>query len=450
VDWTFRANPIFAFEMKECAGNGKLHWVFCRQSQQMAQEIALSSILGAPVHDASGAVAGHVREVAISPQEDPSRISDFVVKTSEGDRLLPARAVSSLQGSSLRSSWKVQDWPPLVSSEGMLLLERDLLDQQIIDVSGRKVVRVNDVDLQSEPVNGSVKLKIGRVDIGLRGAVRRLLRGLAPSRAIEALACRIPEKAIPWEAVNLIETDPSRRVHLKLEYERLSKLHPADIADILEELAPAERGAVFESLDEEVAADALEEIDPKMQVELMRSIDSDKAADIVEEMEPDAAADLLGDLPQETSEEILEEMEPEERQEVTELLAFNEKSAAGRMTTDYIALPPGATVADAVSRLRSFEGQAELINTIYLIHPGGKLAGAVPLVALVLAPQNARLSSLSPDENVIFCEASASEKDVAEMFDKYNLLTLPVIDKEGSLAGVITADDIISLLRDKD
>jgi CBS domain-containing protein/sporulation protein YlmC with PRC-barrel domain len=416
----------------------------------MAQEIALSSILGAPVYDASGVVAGRVREVAISPQEDPSRISDFVVKTPEGDRLLPARAVNGLEGSSLRSSWKLQDWPPLVSSEGMLLLERDLLDQQIIDVSGRKVVRVNDVDLQSEPVNGSVKLKIGRVDIGLRGAVRRLLRGLAPSRAIEAFACRIPEKAIPWEAVNLIETDPSRRVHLKLEYERLAKLHPADIADILEELAPAEREAVFESLDEEVAADALEEIDPKMQVELMRSIDSDKAADIVEEMEPDAAADLLGDLPQETSEEILEEMEPEERQEVTELLAFNEKSAAGRMTTDYIALPPGATVADAVSRLRAFEGQAELINTIYLIHPGGKLAGAVPLVALVLASQNARLSSLSPEENVIFCKASASEKDVAEMFDKYNLLTLPVIDKEGSLAGVITADDVISLLRDKD
>lgn len=415
----------------------------------MAQEIALSSILGAPVYDASGAVGGRVREVALSPQEDPSRISDFVVKTSDGDRLLPVRAVSGLEGSSLRSSWKAQDWPPLVSSEGMLLLERDLLDQQIIDVSGRKVVRVNDVDLQSEPVNGSIKLKIGKVDIGLRGAVRRLLRGLAPSRAIEALAGRMPESSIPWEAVNLIETDPARRVHLRLEYERLAKLHPADIADILEELAPAERGAVFESLDEEVAAGTLEEIDPKVQVELMRSIDSDKAADIVEEMEPDAAADLLGDLPQETSEGILEEMEPEERQEVTELLAFNEKSAAGRMTTDYIALPPGATVADAISRLRAFEGAAELVNTIYLIHPGGKLAGAVPLVSLVLAPQNVRLSSLSPQEDVIFCEARASEEDVAEMFDKYNLLTLPVIDKEGSLAGVITADDVIGLLRDK-
>jgi CBS domain-containing protein/sporulation protein YlmC with PRC-barrel domain len=419
----------------------------------MTQEIALSSILGAPVYDASGAVAGHVREVALSPQDDPSRISDFVVKTAGGDCLLPARTVSALERSSMRSTalrttLKAADWPPLVSSQGMLLLERDLLDQQIIDVSGRKVVRVNDVDLQPEQINGSVKFKLGRVDIGLRGAVRRLLRGLVPSRAIEALASRMPEKAIPWEAVNLIETDPARRVHLKLEYERLAKLHPADIADILEELAPAEREAVFESLDEEVAADALEEIDPKMQVELMRSIDSDRAADIVEEMEPDAAADLLGDLPQETSKEILGEMEPEERQEVSELLAFNEKSAAGHMTTDYIALPPGATVGDAIDRLRAFEGDTELINTIYLIHPGGRLAGAVPLISLVLSPAGAKLSTLSP-EHVISCPATTSEKDVAEMFDKYNLLALPVIDKEGSLAGVITADDVISLLRDR-
>jgi magnesium transporter len=443
-----------------CFETGEMRWYrettfgILHSEENMAGEIALSSILGAPVYDVSGVLAGHVREVAISPQDDPARISDLVVKTPAGDRLLPAKAVRALERSAVlatmvvRTTGKAEDWPPLVSSGGMLLLERDLLDQQIIDVSGRKVVRVNDVDLSPEPVNGGVKLKVGRVDIGLRGAVRRLLKGLAPSRAIEALAYRMPERTIPWEAVDLIETDPARRVRLKLEYERLSKLHPADIADILEELAPAERGAVFESLDEEVAADALEEIDPKMQVELMRSIDSDKAADIVEEMEPDAAADLLGDLPQETSDEILEEMEPEERQEVAELLTFKENTAAGRMTTEYIAVPPQATVADAILKLRSFTGEPELISTIYLIHPGGKLAGAVPLVSLVLASPETQLSTLSP-EHVASCEADVSEKEVAEMFDKYNLLTLPVIDKEGSLAGVVTADDVISMLRDK-
>ncbi|MGH9571473.1 MAG: magnesium transporter MgtE N-terminal domain-containing protein, partial [Candidatus Angelobacter sp.] len=246
--------------------------------------IALSRILGAPVYDETGAIAGRVREVAIVPQEDPNRIADFLVKTPDGDRLLAARMVRGIDHFSVRATGKSAQWPPLVSSQGMLLLERDLLDQQIIDVSGRKVVRVNDVDLHPEPVNGSLKLKMGMVDIGLRGAVRRLLKGLAPSFAIEALAARMPERVIPWEAVDLIETDPARRVHLRLAYERLSRLHPADIADILEDLAPAEREAVFQSLNEEVAANALEEIDPRMQIELMRSIDSERAADIVEEM----------------------------------------------------------------------------------------------------------------------------------------------------------------------
>jgi len=414
----------------------------------MQEEVALSSILGASVYDSSGAFAGHVREVAICPQHDPNRISDFVVKTREGDRLLPARQVKTVIGSSIQVTGNPDDWHPLTSSEGLLLLERDLLDQQIIDVSGRKVVRVNDVDFLRESTNGTVKLKVGRVDIGLRGAIRRLLKGMAPSRAIEALATRMPEKSIPWEAVDLIETDPARRVHLKLEYERLSKLHPADIADILEKLAPAEREAVFGSLDEELAAEALEEIDPKMQIELMRSIESDRAADIVEEMDPDAAADLLGDLPEETSEEILEEMEPEERQEVSELLAFHENTAAGRMTTDFIALSPEHTVGDAIDRLRSFEGPVETISSIYLVDAQEKLVGSVPLVSLVLASGGTRLGTLSP-EHVIYAEANASDKDVAEMFDKYNLATLPVVDEEQRLAGIITADDIISLLRDR-
>lgn len=412
------------------------------------QDIALSNILGAPVYDGSGELAGHVREVALSPREDVTHVSDLVVKTPEGDRLLPAQAIFRLDGRTVRAKSKPQEWSPLVSSEGLLLLERDLLDQQIIDVKGRKVVRVNDVDLRAEPANGSLKIKIGQVDVGLRGAIRRLLKGLAPRNAVEALVIRMPERAIPWEAVDLIETDPARRVHLKLDYDRLSKLHPADIADILEELAPAERGAVFESLDEEVAAEALEEIHPKLQVELMSSIDSDRAADIVEEMDPDAAADLLGDLPVETSEEIMEEMEPEERQEVAELLEFPEHTAAGRMTTEYLALPPDAVVGDAIEKLRQFEGPSESTATIFLVDGNHTLVGAVPLVSLVLAQPGAKLSTLSPT-HVIYCEAGCSEKDVAEMFDKYNLQVLPVVDEIKQLTGVITADDVISLLRSR-
>ncbi len=152
---------------------------------------------------------------------------------------------------------------------------------------------------------------------------------------------KIPPRMIPWEFVDLIETDPARRVKLKISLDRLAKLHPADIADIVEELAPAEREAIFETLDEEVAAETLEELDPKMQVSVLSSLDSERAADIVEEMDPDAAADVLGDMPPETTEEILTEMEPEERAEVAELMTFEEDTAAGRMTTDYMALQGG-------------------------------------------------------------------------------------------------------------
>src|SRR5213079_3117156 len=203
-------------------------------------------------------------------------------------------------------------WSQGDGSEGWLLLARDLLDQQVIDVFGRKVVRVNDVDLHQETLGNRPSLKVASVDVGPRGAIRRLLKGVVPAVALHALLKKIPPRPIPWDFVDLIETDPARRVKLKISHERLAKLHPADIADIVEDLAPDEREAVFQTLDEEVAAGALEEVEPRVQKAIVESLDSDRAADIVEEMEPDAAADLLADLREETTSEILLEMEPQE------------------------------------------------------------------------------------------------------------------------------------------
>jgi predicted nucleic acid-binding Zn-ribbon protein len=214
----------------------------------------------------------------------------------------------------------VTEWTPANGAEGQFLLSRDLLDQQVIDVHGRKVVRVNDVDFYQESAQNRFVLKIEGVDVGARGAVRRLLKGVIPLAALRMLLQRIPPREIPWEFVDLIETDPARRVKLKISHDRLAKLHPADIADIVEELAPNEREAVFETLDEEIAAGALEELEPKFQKAVVESLDSDRAADIVEEMEPDAAADLLADLSDDRTEEILVQMQPAERQEVTDLL----------------------------------------------------------------------------------------------------------------------------------
>lgn len=396
--------------------------------------------------EASGAPCGRVREVALSPAEDRAHVSTLIVKTKAGDRLLPFKSVLSLNGG-VRAASEPADWQPL-EAEGLFLLERDLLDQQIIDVHGRKVVRVNDVDLHPETENGRVQLKIGSVDVGPRGAIRRLLKGVVPMPALRLLLQKIPPRLIPWDFVDLIETDPARRVKLKISHDRLAKLHPADIADIVEKLAPDEREAVFETLDQEVAAEALEEVAPRVQKAIVESLDSERAAEIVEEMNPDAAADLLADLPEERTSKILQEMQPAEREEVAELLEFGENTAAGRMNTEYLALDSDATVNDAVEALRNFEGGVETVSTIYLVDKDGRLVGAVPLAKLVLASSDDKLWSLTA-EPLISCNAGAGEKEVAALFDKYNLVTLPVVDDDGKLTGVITSDDVISLLRAK-
>jgi Mg/Co/Ni transporter MgtE len=247
--------------------------------------------------------------------------------------------------------------------------------------------------------------------------------------------------------VDLIERDPARRVRLKIGQERLAKLHPSDIADILEDLAPAEREAVFSSLSEETAAEALEEIDPKMQKALLQGLDSERAADILEEMDPGAAADVLGELSDAESEAILGEMEPEERQEVEELLEFSADSAAGRMTTDYVGVPKDATVADAVQALRDFEGDPDTITEIYLLGEDEKLAGVVMLPRLLLSTPETKLATLSEGHNVR-CSLDASAKHVAELFDKYNLRSLPVVDHHGRIAGAIHAEQVIAQLRE--
>ena len=406
--------------------------------------VALSELLGATVRDASGTVRGQVRELAVAPQDHPTRIAYLIIKTPGGEYALTADDVKSF-GSTVRTMSDSPQWGAYAPSDGVLLLKRDLLDQQIIDVHGRKVVRVNDVELESTPVNGHVLLNVVAVDVGARGAIRRLAKGVVPSFTLRLLLEKIPPRVIPWQFVDLLETDPARRVKLKIAYEGLAKLHPADIADIVEDLPAAEREAVFETIDEGVAAETLEELDPDVKVSVVESLDNDRAADIVEEMDPDAAADLLGDLAEEHSGGILKEMEPEERQEVTQLLEFGEHTAAGRMTTEFIAVPETGVVDDAIEALKTFEGGREALATIYLTDTFQKLAGAVPLVKIAISSPAIELSQLS--EPYIACAPDTPQDEVAALFDKYNLITLAVVDEHGRLSGIITADDVITMLR---
>jgi magnesium transporter len=409
--------------------------------------VSLTELLGATVYDPSGA-AGRVREITLAPQEDRSRIANFIVKTKSGNRFVPCASVAAINGG-IRTTTISGEWQVATATEGLFLLERDLLDQQVIDVNGRKVVRVNDVDLEFDNhLAARPTLRVISVDVGARGAIRRLLRGMAPKAALQVLLGKIPPRSIPWKFVDVIETDPARRVKLKISHDGLAKLHPADIADIVEDLAPDERQAVFQTLDQATAAEALEEVEPKVQKSIVESLDSERAADIVGEMNPDAAADLLGELTEDRTEQILIQMEPEAQQEVVELLEHKEETAAGRMTTDFLALQVNATVQNAIDSLREFEGGVEVVSTIYLVDSHGTLVGAVPLARIVLAPLTTPMLSLV-QEPLVFALQGASENEVAELFDKYNLQTLPVINEHNKLSGVITSDDVISMLRAK-
>ncbi len=415
------------------------------------EKSSASTLLGRRVLDLSGNSLGRVVELAVDTSHDTGRISALVVRKGMGQPqqsvAIDGMSIPQRAGEALHTGAMPQ---PVHDLEHALLLERDLLDQQIIDVDGRKVVRVNDVNLTWEPRADGVHaagLLIDEVEVGVRGAARRLLHGL-PQAAILGLSERMSGNTIPWSCVDLIERDPSRRVRLKIGQERLAKLHPSDIADILEDLAPAEREAVFISLPEETAAETLEEIDPRLQKELLQSMDSDKAADILEEMDPGAAADVLSELSEAHSEAILEEMEPEERQDVEELLEFSPQSAAGRMTTDYFSVPSDATVGHAVEALREFEGDPDTVTEVYLLTPNEHLTGVVTLSRLLLAGADRDVLSLAPEGRPVSCRMDADEDDVAELFDKYNLRSLPVLNHAGRVAGVIHAEQVIAGLRE--
>lgn len=409
--------------------------------------VSLTALLGTPVTDAQGHLRGRLKDIAVATGPDAGKVAGLVLKTRSGLCIVPSQEVMETPAGTLELR-SPSALVPLKDDGNYLYLQQDLVDRQIIDVHGRKVVRVNDVELQWLGHGAAHLLRVAEVEVGLRGAIRRVFKGLLPRARLEALSRKVTPRGIPWQFVDVIEVDPARRVKLRIEYERLGEMHPSDLADILEELSPAEREAVFQSLDEEVAAETLEEVDPKLQKALLEKLDEEKIADIVEEMDPGAAADLLAELPEEQSDAILEEMEPEERQEVEELLEFDEDSAAGWMTTDFISLGVDATVAQAVQALRSFDGDPENVTEVYLLDDKRVLRGSVSLARVVMAQPDARLIVLA-EPRVLSCPADMHQNELAEMFDKYNLHSLPVVNAQGRMVGVVQAERVISFLREK-
>jgi magnesium transporter len=409
--------------------------------------ISLTALLGTPVTDTNGQLRGRIKDVAVATGTEAGKVAGLVLKTRIGLSIVASQDVMETPAGTLelRSAGALV---PLQDQGNYLYLQQDLVDRQIIDIHGRKVVRVNDVDLEWMGHGAAHLLRVAEVEVGLRGAFRRVFKGVLPRATLESVSRKFGAHGIPWHFVDVIEVDPARRVKLRIEHERLADMHPSELADILEDLAPAEREAVFISLDEDVAAEALEEVEPKLQKALLEKLDEEKIADIVEEMDPGAAADLLAELPEDQSDAILEEMEPEERHEVEELLEFDEKSAAGGMTTDFVYLGMESTVGQAVQALRTFDGDPETVTAVYLLDEKRVLHGSIPLARVVMAQPETRLSVLA-EPRTLSCPADLKQDEVAELFDKYNLHALPVVDTQGRMVGVVHAEQVISFLRER-
>ncbi len=409
-------------------------------------DIYATELIGAKTYDVTGNYVGRVREFFIEPAEAPNRVSHYLLSRGHFQPLVAKHnQVASVAAGRMELSVSERALELYRPNESWLAVQKDLLDQQIIDTSGRKVVRVNDVDLTPLRTNGNVELRLAQVDVGLPGAVRRLLQGVVPSGVVRKLQSKLPQSGIRWEFVNLVEPDPMRRLKLRITHEKLEDLHPADIAEIMEDLSAAERQGIIASLDEETAAAVLAELDERLTTQIVEKLDPEKAADILEEMAPDAAADLLGDLSKETSEELLHEMPGQEADEVRELLEFDPATAGGMMNTDFVFVGEASTREEVLAWMRGQEFNLDQLDTIVLLDSAAKFSGAVPVARLLLAASDQRMTELRM-EPLLSLPPNADDKEVFELFDKYNLRMLTVIDKEKRPIGAITVDDVVSHL----
>jgi len=386
-----------------------------------------------PVQDAEGALLGRLEDLVVLALGAKPPVTKFTLRRPDREEwILPWDLVTDLptaSGAPIRLRGKTADLTPVPLRPDEMRLAKNVLDKKVVDTARKKVVRVNDIELEERE---------GRLQvIGVEGGLRGLLRHLRS----EALAERL---AAPWEVLDTLETELTRAKRQAV-YTKLAKLHPADIADIMEELNPSERAVILAALDEETAAEAITEAEPEVQASVVQMMEPEKAADILEEMEPDEAADILSDLPEAKAEELLGTMEPEDAQEVEELLEHEEDTGGGLMTTEHVAFGPTLTAAAAIQRIRDEAREAETIYYLYVTDPQDRLLGVLSLRELILADPDQRLEHIMHSE-VISVQPETGLREVAELQTKYNLLALPVVSGEGEMLGIITVDDVLNLI----
>jgi magnesium transporter len=400
-------------------------------------ELFVSEILKKLVLDPKGEELGRVRDIVLVKGEKFPKVSALIIVRKKGMFNLPwtdlnifnKRIISArIYGESLQS---------YEFGEDDLLIVRDILDKQIVDANGAKVVRVNDIKL--EGYNSEAILVA--VDVGMRGIMRRLGVERSGEDLMKLFNKRIPYTLISWNYIQPLEPKLST-ISLTVPRQMVSELHPADIADIISQVSHKEGASFFKELDVETAAEALSELEPDVQAAIITGMDTDKAADIIEEMPPDEAADVLSDLPMDKAKEILEQVEKEEAEDIQELLSHEEDTAGGIMTNEFIAYAPETTVMKAIENFKNDSEEVETVYYIYVTDVDEKLVGVVSLRELLLASLDTKLSDIMITK-IKAVTPETDEVEVAEIVSKYNLVALPVVDTEGVLLGIVSVDDIL-------
>jgi magnesium transporter len=397
-----------------------------------------SEFIGRPVVDADGKRLGKLRDLlAVRHGEVPHpQLVAIEVKQHSGSVFIPMHEVAALISLAIPLKKKFSEITQYHPQPEDLHLVRDVLDKQIIDTDGMRVVRVNDLELTR--VNGSVY--VANVDISGVGLIRRLgLGSLADRLTARPRSSELPS-IISWDNIELLSSDQPMR--LKVPTSKMADLHPADLAEILSDLTRQEGSKILETLDIETLADTLEEVEPDFQVSLIERMPNDRVADVLEEMAPDEAADLLAELPQDRKHELLKLMEDDEAEDVRKLLTYPEDTAGGIMNTEYFIVPAYFKAEQVMERLRETAPEAETIYYIYVADQDGHLLGVFSLRQLVLAQPDALVIDFM-EKRVVTVDLMDSQDDIAQVVSKYNLLAVPVVDEQKRMHGIVTADDAL-------
>lgn len=397
----------------------------------------ISELIGKPVTDIEGRRVGVLKDLIAGFKEElhHPQVKAIVVQAKDGEWLIPLARVVVLFSAAIPLDGLLEKIERYTPAGDDIHLVQDVLDKQILDTNGVRVVRVNDLEL----VRVNNNIFVSNVDIGGMGVLRRIGLGQFSENVAAFFHQRPSENVISWDGIEMLHDQFMR---LKVPSERLTDLHPADIAEIISDLNRAEGRQLLDSLNLKQLADALEEVEPDFQASLVQNMSDEKVADVLEEMEPDAAADLLAELPSERSEDLLDLMEEDDAAEVRKLLAYPEDCAGGIMTTAYATVGPDLTAGQTIQSLRETADEAETIFYVYVTDKQNHLLGVFSLSDLVLAQPHTLVTEFMHKRAVRVNLLDEQEK-VAQIIAKYNLLAVPVVDDENYLHGIVTADDAL-------